>query len=83
MPELTHTQNYVARIKADLYWIEKLINMRSGKESKRVLVNKLANIGFFSKLRQKCFIERMKNLIFILGYKSSNIVSSVEFPDIF
>ncbi|QPM66819.1 hypothetical protein RT761_00003 [Atribacter laminatus] len=25
MPELTHIQNYIARIQADLYWIERTI----------------------------------------------------------
>ncbi|QPM66878.1 hypothetical protein [Atribacter laminatus] len=49
MPELTQTQNYVARIKADLYWIERTIEKSQLNDIDSIkVIHRLANAGYLS-----------------------------------
>ena len=49
MPELIHTQNYVTCNKADLYWIEKIIEKPLCDEVEFIkMINRQANASYLS-----------------------------------
>jgi hypothetical protein len=49
MPELTQTQNYFARIKADLYWIERTIEKSQLNDIDSIkVIHRFANTCYLS-----------------------------------
>lgn len=41
-------KNYLPRIQANTYWIEKAIEKGADDECEKVIINKLANIGYLA-----------------------------------
>lgn len=41
-------KNYLPRIQANAYWIERLIEKGLNREEKRIIINKLVNIGYLA-----------------------------------
>ena len=60
-------QSYLPRIQANAFWIEKTLENGSESEYQKVIINKIANIGFLtsqeiSNLTREIFNEKEKKL---------------------
>ena len=48
MPKLITTQNYISRIQADLYWIERAMNKSLSDVEFARVINRLANVSYLA-----------------------------------